>query len=381
MKKILFLSDLSREPDRQTIRGITRFMEKSGFWVPYHIPPFMRNDRTYVEDIVNRAKSLAVDAIFGSWPVVENGGKVDLDIPIVLKPGKTRVKGFSEFCSDSEAIGRMAAEFFADLGLKNVSTSGMHGMVWSAEREYFFRKNAKGNCCRGIRFSYSQTDYEKVSSWLKRLPKPVGIFCCNDVNASMLTEICIGSGIRIPEDVSILGVDDDEFLCNITSPSISSIKLDYEDAGYRIASRLAANADSGSKENFTIINKPVGIVERKSTLPRTVRDPYVRSIIEFMEAHFCEGIGIKEAIASIPLSRRSIEIRFKKEMGSITMLKYLTEIKLNRMKELLLATDATVLDIAIESGFSESENIYRIFHKIVGCTPIEFRNAKRQNKI
>lgn len=380
MKKILLLSDLSREPDRQTIRGITRFMEKNGGWVPYHIPPFMRNDRTYIDDIVDRAKSLDVDAIFGSWPAVENGGKVDLDIPIVLKPGRTRVKGFSEFCSDSEAIGRMAAEFFDHLGLKNVSTSGMHGMVWSAEREYFFRKNAKGNCCRGIRFSYSQTDYEKVSSWLKKLPKPVGIFCCNDVNAGMLTEICIGSGIRIPEDVSILGVDDDEFLCNITFPSISSIKLDYEDAGYRIASKIAACADSGDGENFTIINKPVRIVERNSTLPRTVCDPYVRSVIEFMESHYCEGIGIKDAIASVPLSRRSIEIRFKKELGSITMLKYLTGIKVNRMKELLLSTDSAVLDIAIESGFTESENIFRIFRKIAGCTPIEFRNARGQNK-
>lgn len=339
----------------------------------------MRYDSSRIEDIVVRAKSLNADAIFGAWPVVEDGKPIDLDIPVVLKPSRQRVSGFSEFRSDSDAIGKMAAEFFERLGFTNLSFSGMAGAVWSAERINCFKKYSKCAVLDGIRFSDAQVDYDKISAWLKKLPKPVGIFCCNDLNASMLIEICIGNGIRIPEEVAVLGVDDDEFLCNITSPSISSIRLDYEMAGYELASKLTEQIEAGTKGVFVFTHNPVCIVERNSTPAREARDKYVREVVSYMEAHFREGIGVRDAIASIPLSRRSIELRFKKEYGSITMIEYLTKLKLECLKHILATSFLSLPDAAAQSGFSEGENIYRLFKDKVGCTPAEYRASHNKD--
>lgn len=379
MKKILLLSDFSRDPDRQTIRGITRFRKNGECWIPYHVAPFMRYDSSRIEDIVIRAKSQNADAVFGAWPVVEDGKQIDLDIPIVLKPSRQRVRGFSEFRSDSDAVGKMAAEFFASLGLTNLSFSGMSGAVWSAERCECFKKYSKCSVLDGIRFSDAQVDYDKISAWLKKLPKPIGIFCCNDLNASMLIEICIGNGIRIPEEVAVLGVDDDEFLCNITSPSISSIRLDYEMAGYELASKLTEQIESGAKGVFVFTHNPVCIVERNSTPKRKVVDRYVKEVVDFMGEHFREGIDLKDALESIPLSRRSIEIRFKKEFGSMTMAGYLTKLKLDCLKHLLSTSSLSLLDAMAQSGFSEGENVYRLFRNKVGCTPAEYRASHNKD--
>lgn len=378
MKKILLLSDFAREPDRQTIRGITNYKENNESWLMHSVPPSVRSDPDEIRNVLKLAKQLEVDAIFGAWPAIENEERPDIGIPIILKPYNIKVNDFTIFFSNSEEIGKMAADFFNAIGITNLSFSGIPKRIWSTERERYFKKYAHGTFFKGFHFSETQTDYKRIAFWLRQLPKPVGILCCNDVNAHMLIEICVSEGIRIPEDIAILGIDDDEFLCNITSPSISSIKLDYESAGYKLASRIVEAVDNGI-ECSDIRHSPVCIVERQSTPKKAKMDIYVSKIIEYMQAHYAEGIGIPDTIADIPLSRRSIEMRFRKEFGKMTMHKYLTQLKVSRMKELLLTTDSNVFSIAIESGFSESENIFRIFRKYAGCTPLEFRKSHLKN--
>lgn len=375
MKKILLLSDFAREPDRQTIRGITSYSENGESFSMHSVPTSVRSDPSEIRNILNLAKKLEVDAIFGTWPAIEGKKDPAIGVPIILKPYKQRVSGFPAFYSDSEKIGQMAADFFDSIGYTNLSFSGTPSRIWSTERRRHFKKNAHGTFFKGLQFSDAQMDYKKIVSWLNNLPKPVGILCCNDVNANMLADICVSEGIRIPEEVAILGIDDDEFLCNITTPSISSIRLDYEKAGYELAGKIVAASKRADRKCDDVRHSPLCIVERGSTPKKVFRDCYIQRIIDFMQKHYAEGISIKDAIADIPLSRRSIEIRFRKEFGSTTMLDYLTKIKVDRMEELLLTTDRPIFDIAIESGFSESENIYRTFRKNVGCTPMEFRKS------
>lgn len=380
MRKILLLSDLSREPDRLLIQGLTKYGSKDGKWLIYPVSPFFREDPALTGAIVEKARNLEVDAIFGMWPVVEKGkNKLGLDIPVVLKPKNCPVTGFSSLSSDNRKVGMMAADFFRRAGLQNVTTSGMKGMLWSKERICSFKASCSGDLCPGILFDPSQVDYDKVSRWLLKLPKPVGVFACNDVNASIIIEVCQNLNLRIPEDIAVLGVDDDSFLCNVSSPTISSIRLDYEKSGYRLGQILDEKINSGDKSLFKIVHDPVCIVERESTPSISINDQYVRRIVEYMDAHFTEKIGIKEAIADIPLSRRSIEIRFKNEFGDRTMLDYLTGLRIERLKHLLESTDMTLLSAATSAGFSEIENIYRIFKKNVGCTPSEYRQVHRKS--
>lgn len=374
MKKILLLSDFSREPDRLTIRGITNYKENGETWLMHSVPPSVRSDPSEIKNVLNLAKKFEVDAIFGAWPAVEEGRKPDIGIPIILKPYNHDIQDIPVFFSNSEEIGKMAADFFDSIGITNLSFSGIPKRIWSENREHCFRQHAHGKFFKGFHFSNTQTDYKKIVTWLQHLPKPVGILCCNDVNANMLTDICISEGFSIPEEIAILGIDNDEFLCNITTPTISSIRLDYEKAGYELASKIVEAVKKGT-ECSDVRHSPVCIVERQSTPQKMVIDKHVKQIIEYMQTHYMDGIKIQDAIADIPLSRRSIEIRFQRELGGTTMLEYLTLLKVNRMKELLLSSDSQIFNIAMESGFSESENIFRIFRKNVGCTPLEFRKS------
>lgn len=382
MRKILLLSDLSREPDRQLIRGLTKYVIKIEKWQTYIVATSSRDDPTLINDIVEKAKYLEVDAIFGTWPAIEDReNNLGLNIPIVLKPKTKAITKFSTLNADSNEIGEMAASFFEKIGILNVTTSGFHRIYWSDRRVKAFKNHSNGHFFNGIQFSLLHVEYKKIANWLAKLPKPIGIFACNDVNASIIIEVCHSLRLRIPEDVAILGVDDDTFICNITSPSISSIRLDYEKAGFLLGKELVEHIKNKDNSIFNVIHKPIKIVERETTPASQIKDPFVRDIVRYMNANYLKQISIKDVIADIPLSIRSIEMRFKAEFPKMTMREYLIMLKIEHLKNILATSDATLLEAAISSGFSAEENIYRIFKKYAGCTPLEFKKMKLENAL
>lgn len=375
MISVLLLSDLARDPDRKLVHGISQYNKEEAGWVFYLVSSSIRNERSHAVEIIERAKSLKVDAIFGSWPGIDVDAAHGLGIPIVLRSDAHTASGISAAFSNNEVISRMAADHFLRLGLDHVAFSGFEGSAWSDARLAGLSAAVQGGLCGAISFSDRESDWDKIAAWLQELPKPVGIFACNDRNARMIIEVCQSIGIKVPEDVSVLGVDDDVFLCGITSPGISSIKMDYEKLGYEVGARIFKAVKDRSHKAFTIEDRPVGIIERESTRRMDIRDRYVRKVVENMNAHFPEGRALGEMLSDIPLSRRSIEQRFKKQFGSVTMLQYLTSLRLEKMKKLLAGTDRPLKDIALESGFSDNENIYRLFKQKVGCSPTEYRKT------
>lgn len=373
MISVLLLSDLTRDTDRKLVHGISQYNKEEAGWVFYLASSSARNDRAHAAEIIDKAKTLKVNAIFGSWPGIDVEAARRLGIPIVLRSDAHMGSGISAAYSNNEAISRMAADHFRRLGMENVAFSGFEGSLWSDARRAGLEAAMPGGLCGAISFSDRESDWDRIASWLRDLPKPVGIFACNDRNARMVIEVCQSIGFSIPDEVSVLGVDDDTFLCNMTSPGISTIKMDYEKLGYEVGSRIFKAVKAHSCKSFSIEDRPVGIVERGSTKQLGIRDRYVRQVVDTMERSFSEGKGLGEMLSGIPLSRRSIEQRFKKQFGNVTMLQYLTSLRLEKMKGLLAGTDMALKEISMESGFSDSENIYRLFKQKVGCSPTEYR--------
>lgn len=373
MINILLLNDLSREPARQLVTGISRFGNSQGGWRFYQVPQEVYSKVDYMSNVISMVKNLDIDAIFGQWHGIDVDRVKKLGIPIFLYQRQEKILDFPIVRCDNEAVGKMAADHLMSLGIENITFCGINGVVWSRERLDAFRASIGDTMLEEFLSNDENTDWLSLRDWLEDLPKPVAIFACNDMMAKTLIEVCLSSGLKVPQEVAVLGVDDDSFICNITTPTISTVKLDFEGIGYKVGSKIERAILCGEYEEDVILHEPVRIIERESTPPLQIKDPYVRKVLDYLQKHYTEDISISDAIRDIPLSRRSIEIRFRKEMSGKTMLHTLTDLRIEKMKTLLEQTDEQVFNAAILSGFNESTNINRVFKASTGYAPREYR--------
>lgn len=373
MINVLLLNDLSREPARQLVTGISRFGNSQGGWRFYQVPQEVYSKVDYMSNVISMVKNLDINAIFGQWHGIDVQRAKKLGIPIFLYQREEKILDFPIVRCNNDAVGKMVANHLLGLGIANITFCGIKGVVWSSERLESFKTSIGSAMLKEYLSDDEGIDWLSLRDWLKKLPKPVAIFACNDVIAKTLIEVCLSSGMKVPDEVAVLGVDDDSFICNITTPTISTVKLDFEGIGYKVGSKIERAIMCGEYEEDVILHEPVRIIERESTPPLQIKDPYVRRVLDYLHKHYSEDISINDAIRDIPLSRRSIEIRFRKEMSGKTMLHTLTELRIEKMKSLLEQTDEQIFNAAIISGFNESTNINRVFKASTGYAPREYR--------
>lgn len=380
MKRILILSDYSRDPDRRILKGLVQYANEKGGWALFQVNPALRERREDAGEICRLARLYKVDAVYGKWPGIDGRKARALGIPIILRSHRKSRDGFRYLAGEYRRMGAMAADFFIERQFRSFAFFGLEGIVWSSERCQGFKKRLQevfGKDMAPLQFSSLEVeDREKegarIGSWLENLPKPCALFACNDLHAQFIAQACQVGGIKVPEEISILGADNDDFLCNLSFPTLSSININYESAGYRLGSELEREID-GRKGKFDLALEPDEIIERNSTREPTIRDPYVAEILGRMKEHFTEDIGIGEIVAGIPLSRRSLEMRFRTALYPMTMLQYLNELRIKRFSYLLRTTSLPVGEAAAASGFINPENAFPIFRKRFGCSPLQYR--------
>jgi LacI family transcriptional regulator len=252
--------------------------------------------------------------------------------------------------------------------------------VWSRERSEGFENhlNAQG-------FEVHHFDQDKaptrelwyykpssLSQWLQSLPKPVAIMACDDERGQHITEACKHTNIQIPEEIAVLGVDNDVLTCNLSDPPLSSINLDIQKGGYEAARMMDIMIQTKEQLNQNIIVLPTQVITRQSTDIASTNDKYIAKALKFIHQHIDSSINVADVIKQVPLSRRGLEKRFKDTTG-IGVYKYIYNLQIQKFAERLLETDKSIFEIALESGFSNSKNISRQFKQVKGCTPIEYR--------
>jgi LacI family transcriptional regulator len=374
MYKVILMIDCASEHDRRLLRGMTRYSKENGPWMFYRVSPDFRFEGNREEWVVQWAKQWGADAIIGRWDERKLGLLQELNIPVVLQNNRRRSEVYSNITGDYNHIGRMAAQYFRKKLLVNYAFFGIKDIIWSEERCKGFRDEVLSH--NGKFFSFVEPvtgdDREKIMEWLKSLPKPVAMFCCDDAHALFVAETCTVLGIRIPEDIAVLGVDNDDLLCNISDPTISSIEMDVENGGYMTCRRLHQQIIQKQSAPFNIVIGSLGIKERASTNTYNISDPQVLKIVKHIDSAFSTEIQIADILRLVPMSRRSVEMRFKNATG-MTIYQYLLSVRVEHMAYLLSTTDHLFADIAYEVGFRDSANISRTFRKFKGCTPMEYR--------
>lgn len=378
MIKILLVIDYSSEFSRRLMRGLIKYSKENGPFIFYRLPSYYKT--LYGKDgIVEWAKERKADAIIALWDHEKTNRLKQLNIPVLLQNYKERSNFYSNITGDYFGTGEMAAKFFIQRKFKNFAFYGNKGVVWSRERAHGFKSEVERN---GGDYFYFESEnlrggewtesHVLLDKWLLSLPKPVAIFACDDNFALQVSEICKMNHIKIPQHVSLLGVDNDDLICNLSDPPISSIVLDVEKGGFEAGRLIHQLINKEKTDPFNIIINPTRIELRQSTELYNIEDDYIEKVVKHIVKRFNKEISIDDLSEIVPLSRRNLEIRFKNEMGT-SIYQFILELRINHFSNLLLSTDRSLFDLALESGFNDCKNISRIFKKFKGATPVEFR--------
>lgn len=378
MIKILVLTDFSSGYSRRLLEGMIRYSKEVGPWSFLRIPSHYQateGDRSITE----YAKKWKADAIVAQLRDLDLDALRKLNIPIIVQNYKDRRKNISNLTGDYYNTGKMAADFFLARGYKYFAYYGFKDTVWSRERHMGYQDQLEKSDLQCDVLMIDSSDdkelvynVEQVESWLLALPKPVAVFACDDYFALQVSETCNSLNISIPNDVAILGVDNDELLCNLSTPTLSSIVLDVENGGYQAAKLLHKLIEKEIDEDFNIIIEPLYIEDRGSTEKYAVGDEHVQIILDYIHGNFNKKIAVQDLVELVPLSRRVLEKKFKEATGS-SIYQCVLDHRIEYFVKLLLNTDCHLPDAAVEAGFDDYKNVSRIFKKYKSISPVEYR--------
>lgn len=298
--------------------------------------------------------------------------------------------GFPRVGSSESAIGRMAAQFFLERHFSQFAFCGFEGQCYSRERSNGFRKKLAEVGVRRIdaflgpfeNAPASELMLEDLAGWLGGLRPPCAVFACNDLRALQLHQACVLAGLAVPEQISILGVDNEEPLMRLYGLALSSIEQDAGRIGWEAAAMLDAWMDPNrrSRPERLRLLPPVTAVARDSTPEHGPVDPLVAVAAAVLRNRMAEPIGIEALLRSIPLSRRSLERRFRKVTG-LSPKAYLTRSRIDRARQLLRESGRPIGEVAEAVGYLEQRRFSEVFRKTVGCTPRDFRRAAAESMI
>jgi LacI family transcriptional regulator len=283
--------------------------------------------------------------------------------------------------TDDAQIARLAVEHLTERGFRTLAYCGVPGFNWSTWRQQYFQQFAERAGCRCLVHetldrndsSYSWArERSSLARWINQLPRPVGIMACYDIQAQKLLDVCREVGIAVPEEVAVLGVDNDRLVCDLADPPLTSIACDTHRTGYEAASLLDRMMSGESVPSDPILIAPLGIEARQSTDILAIDDPDVAAAVRFIREQALRGINVQDVLNAVPTSRRSLESRFRKLLGR-TPHQEITRLRIDRVKRLLTETDLTLAEIAHRTGYEHIEYLSVAFKKATGISPSRYR--------
>jgi LacI family transcriptional regulator len=310
-------------------------------------------------------------------------------IPVVDVAGAYTRAGFRQVSNDDRATGTLAGRHLVGLGRRAWAFCGVSRVGWSLARREAFRSavGAVEGAVEGAGaprlalFEHSLSWWEKtqhseaLQQWLSRLPRPVALFACNDTVGLKAAASCGRAGLDVPGDIAILGVDDEDILCELSSPPLSSIALDLERIGWKAAEALAAQME-GRGASAPVLVAPREVVERESTRAIATGDDLVDAALAAIHRAPAPGLTVPGVLAAVPCSRRTLEKRFRSSLGR-SIHEEIVRRRVEAARRLLRDTTLTIAAVASEAGFANAQRFYAAFRKEHGTTPGAYRRSYR----
>lgn len=374
LPKVALLFETTNAYARELLIGVGDYILSHGPWSIHfaelgpadHPPPWLAKWDGHGVIVRGENERIARAVVKLSIPVVDM-------TPSRLLPRAPWVK------SDDSAIARLAANHFLERGFRNFAFCGDSRFSWSNRRgeQFGILIRGAGRECHIYEpvspASNSHEEVEAIAAWLTQLPRPAAVFACYDNRGQQVLEACRRAGLSVPEDVAVLGVDNDEVLCVLSPPPLSSVILNTRRTGWEAAALLSLMMKGEKLAPDAHLIPPLGIETRQSSDILAIADPKIAAALRYIREHACDGLRVSDVLKHCPMARRALESRFKQLLGR-TPRQEILRVQLNRVKELLIGTELPVWEIADRTGF-DPEYLSVVFKQETSITPSEYRRS------
>ncbi len=373
----------------EMLQGVLQYAQEHGPWRIYQ-----QENRPWAYRLQDLKQWGCHGIVAADYHAAEEARQITaLGIPtvVLLQPHPMRQAAHPLFrypCAvwNSAAIGRMAAEYFLERHYTRFAFVGdTHpDTYWSRDRERSFRNalRAAGHRAYHVYAPCSEAECHdwaverpRMEAWLKALPKPVALFAPNDRRGKQVLDACLDAGVSVPDEVAVLGVDNDEWICEASLPTLSSIQCNPRPVGYAIAAQLDRMMRGERLKKVEYGVEPTRVVTRQSTEWTAIADQRVARALSYIRLNATNPhLRVAELARAVGLSRRAIEIRFRKATGR-TAREEVEHVRLERLRALLTESDERIGDLAARCGFGSPTHLGRIFRARFGMTMGQFREG------
>ncbi len=360
LPKIMLSIETSRGFGRDVLTGISDFTRIHNPWYATRKPPFFRRGQYQTKQIVKIPSDIVgiITRNIEEMPIIQKKNIPAIFATSLVPKGRFKGDYFPRITSDHEAIVQVAIDYFLSQGFKRLAYCGFPEVSWSQKRRQCFCDYAKE---KGFEANYYQEPHGRhgwgdeiaaIADWMTRLPKHIAIMACCDDRAEDLIEAAKLADIKIPEEVAILGVDNDNLICNLSNPTLSSVVMNTVKVGYDVAELLYKLIKGQEKMcGQKLIVSPLHVEVRQSTDILAVDDHDIALALSFIREKAKDPIGVQDVVAATTLSRRVLESRFRKVL-SRSILHEIRRVRLEIICRMLMETNRPIKTIAVSMGFT-----------------------------
>lgn len=370
--------------------GIRRYARENGGWHLFSSPPAMASAGESVLDL-RSLRGWRGDAIIAvTHEVDELRHARKMKIPVInLAGGIAKSHGVPRVMVDHYAAGRMAADHLLGIGLKHLAYVGWDHLWYSEQRRLGFTERAAefGVTChvpQQSAIAESSLDWARritrLAGWLASLPRPSGVFAVHDYRAQVVIEACQEAKLRVPDDIAVIGMDNDETICEHSVPTLTSVSRNSARVGWEAAALIDRMMQGGAPPDEDLLVPPKGVIGRQSTDMFYANDPVIQDALGYMRVHLGMPFNIHAMADHAGVSKRTLETRFRENLASSPHA-YLTQLRVRRAQELMrLPPKRTLQQIAEACGFGSAPTFYSAFERVTGESPGRFRKNQDASK-
>lgn len=379
IRHVALIYDATRAYDLKVMTGVAAYLQEGADWNVYIEENSLKDQRLpdlrtwkgdgIIADFDNPRVAAAV--VESKLPAVAFGSGYGWYAP------ESRIP---YFFTNNRAIAHLAADHLLDRGFRNFAYCGyprtpING--WSEERERAFvaRLKRRDLACRVYRGGHGWTAMQSaLGEWLEALPKPLGVMAANDNRARQVLEACRAQSLRVPEEVAVIGVDNDELLCQLSSPLLTSVVQGARRVGHEAAVLLDHIMDGHKPRRRRMVIDPESVVTRRSTDILAIEDAVAAKAMAFIWEQALRGIKVKDVAEAVTCSRAALETRFKTALG-YSVHTAIGNVRLEQARRLVRDTNLSLKQIAANTGFRSVQHMTTVFGRAFGQPPAGYRLA------